>query len=131
MLLEPSLFVLSKVAWGIVRPDHSLILPLAAGSALLLSRWHRLGFALVVLAPALILGIALFPTGRWILLPVENRFPPLVELPAQVEGIVILGAGPTRVCGWRSVARRRRIPGSGCCTRNVRCDGAGHGKVSI
>src|SRR5262249_21918445 len=93
MLLEPSLFVLSKVAWGIVRPEHSLILLLAAGSALLLTRWHRLGLALVVLAPGLILSIALFPIGRWLLLPLEDRFPPLVELPAQVGGIVILGAG--------------------------------------
>jgi len=93
MLLEPSLFVLSKVAWGIVRPEHSLILLLAAGLALLLTRWHRLGLALIVLAPALMLSIALFPTGRWLLLPLEDRFPPLAELPAQVDGIVILGAG--------------------------------------
>src|SRR5215469_8291463 len=93
MLLEASLFVLSKVAWGIVRPEHSLILLLAAGLALLLTRWHRLGLALIVLAPALMLSIALFPTGRWLLLPLEDRFPPLAELPAQVDGIVILGAG--------------------------------------
>src|SRR5215470_11590727 len=93
MLLESPLYVLSKFAWAIIQPQHSLMLLLAAGLGLLLTRWHRLGLAFVVLASALISSIALFPIGRWLLLPLEDRFSPLVELPAQVDGIVILGGG--------------------------------------
>src|SRR5215467_5514468 len=99
MLLESPLYVLSKFAWSIIQPEHSLMLLLAAGLGLLLTRWHRLGLAFVVLASALISSIALLPIGRWLLLPLEDRFPPLVELPAQVDGIIILGgtvAGPAR-----------------------------------
>jgi uncharacterized SAM-binding protein YcdF (DUF218 family) len=93
MLLEPSLYILSKLAWGIIQPEHSLMLLLSAGAGLLLTRWHRLGLVFVVLASALISSVALFPTGRWLLLPLEDRFPPLVELPVQVDGIIILGGG--------------------------------------
>ena len=89
------LYLLSKAFWLIVQPRHSLILLLGLGTALLFTRWRPLGHGLAALALLLISSIAVLPVGRWFLAPLENRFPPLRQMPARVDGVIMLG-GP---CG--------------------------------
>jgi uncharacterized SAM-binding protein YcdF (DUF218 family) len=84
-------FVLSKLFWTVAQPATLLWLILLAGLARL--RWSRRrhGIGLLVIA-ALGFGILIvLPVGDWAIAPLEQRFPPPAPLPAQVEGIVLLG----------------------------------------
>lgn len=84
------MFVLSKVLWVFGQPDN-----LAAGIFVLAvpflwtgwARWAR--YPLLVLA-AMLVVVATFRVGDWLLWPLEFRFP-VPSLPAQVDGIVLLG----------------------------------------
>ena len=38
-----------------------------------------------------LLAIGLLPVGQWLLVPLENRFPPPGDLPARIDGVVMLG----------------------------------------
>jgi uncharacterized SAM-binding protein YcdF (DUF218 family) len=91
MQVTSFLYVASKVTWRIVQPENLLILLLAAGVALLFTRWNRLGFGLVALSGVLASSLAFLPVGRWLLAPLENRFPRLVDMPAHVDGVIMLG----------------------------------------
>jgi uncharacterized SAM-binding protein YcdF (DUF218 family) len=77
-------FILSKALWLAVNPGNLLLMLLGAG--LLLKRGRRLA----VLACLLMFLFSVFPLGRWLLVPLEARFPQAV-LPAEVAGVVVLG----------------------------------------
>ena len=47
----------------------------------------------IFISAFLILVVCLFPTGQWMCTFLENRFPRLTELPADAEGIIVLGSG--------------------------------------
>ena len=91
MQLTSFLYAASKVAWRIVQPGNLLILLLGVGIALLFTRWNRLGFGLMALSGGLASCVAFLPVGRWLLAPLENRFPRLVDMPAHVDGVIMLG----------------------------------------
>ena len=82
-------FVLSKILWGLVAPG-SLLFLLLCGAFL----WHRrrpvLSRRLLGLAMLLLAVPALLPVASWLALPLEQRFPP-PQLPARVDGIIVLG----------------------------------------
>lgn len=88
------IFALSKVFWAIANPGNLLILGLLGGAAGAVSPWPRLrklarGVLGVLLAA--MLAIAVLPVGDWLISPLERRFPPLRELPGQVDGVIVLG----------------------------------------
>ncbi|HLB78977.1 MAG TPA: YdcF family protein, partial [Dongiaceae bacterium] len=83
-------FALSKLLWLLVEPGNLLLLLLALG-ALLLFRRRRMGRWLVGIAAVAGIAVAVLPLGAWLLVPLEARFPPPVPLPAEVDGIVVLG----------------------------------------
>ena len=85
------LYAASKVAWRIAQPGNLLLLLLGVGIALLFTRWKRLGFGLVTLSTGLASCVAFLPVGRWLLAPLENRFPRLTDMPAHVDGVIMLG----------------------------------------
>jgi uncharacterized SAM-binding protein YcdF (DUF218 family) len=85
-------FVFSKLAWLLVQPSNLLLLLLILASAALLLGWRRLGTWLACAISAALVAITVLPIGTWLLIPLENRFPP-PALPAQIDGIVMLG-GP-------------------------------------
>jgi uncharacterized SAM-binding protein YcdF (DUF218 family) len=83
-------FVLSKIFWTVVAPGNLLVLMLAAGTLRLGGRRRRRGFRLVTTATVVLLTITLLPIGQWLAMPLESRFP-TPELPARVDGIIVLG----------------------------------------
>jgi uncharacterized SAM-binding protein YcdF (DUF218 family) len=84
-------FALSKLLWALVQPGNLLLILLVCGAVgLLAGRW-RLGTALVVPSAAGFLLSALLPVGQWLLIPLENRFPPVERVPERIDGIVVLG----------------------------------------
>jgi uncharacterized SAM-binding protein YcdF (DUF218 family) len=51
-------------------------------------RWRAVGLRLCLLSALILLVVAIFPVGEWLLAPLENRFPP-AHL-AHVDGILLL-----------------------------------------
>ena len=84
-------FALSKIGWWLLQPGNVFFLLFALGTVLLWSRWRvaarRLLVALLVFGTV----TATVPLGQWLVVPLENRFPPLRTLPKSVDGIVVLG----------------------------------------
>jgi uncharacterized SAM-binding protein YcdF (DUF218 family) len=84
-------FVLSKLLWPVAAPANFLLLVLIVSTALLFTRWRRFARGFIVAVVALLFALAVLPVGQWLIAPLENRFPRPEALPAQVDGIVILG----------------------------------------
>jgi uncharacterized SAM-binding protein YcdF (DUF218 family) len=84
-------FELSKILWFLVNPANLLLVFLTLGVLLLWTRWRRFGRWLVGFATLVFLFLAVVPVGRWGLGVLENRFPPLTNLPRRVDGIIVAG----------------------------------------
>jgi uncharacterized SAM-binding protein YcdF (DUF218 family) len=91
------LYLLGKAVWLLAQPGNLLVLVIALGALLLFTRWRGLGRLLVVLAALFALAIAVLPVGDWLLRPLEERFPPLSDLPPKVDGIIMLGGAVNTV----------------------------------
>lgn len=87
-----SFFNLSKLFWFLASPAHLLVWLLALSALLLLLGRRRLGGWLLGIDLVLWLALLMMPLGDALLMPLETRFPQ-PQLPAQVEGIIILGGG--------------------------------------
>jgi len=81
----------SKVLWVLAQPSNLLLLLVVAGALALSLRRHRLAARLLCPAALALLIIGLMPIGKWLMLPLENRFPRLAEPPDRVDGIIVLG----------------------------------------
>lgn len=111
--MEQLWFVLSKLFWSVAEPATTLLAIWLAGSVLLFTRWIRFGRALTVLSCVVTLANAMLPIGQLVLKPLEDRFPPLISLPAQVDGIIVLGGVVDDfVIGKRGVPRSLSAAGS-------------------
>lgn len=88
-LSSTAFFLLSKFTGALLTPGMLLFLALL-GALLLRRRRPRLAQALLI-GVTLVLGLLnLAPLSAWTLGPLEQRFP-VPELPAQVDGIIVLG----------------------------------------
>ena len=67
--------------------------------------WRRLGTWLVSLATLILLIVTLLPLERLYLTPLERRFP-IPELPATVDGIIVLGGGISSASSTARCVRR-------------------------
>ncbi len=89
--MDTVFFFASKLVWALISPD-SLIVILGVGAWVTLRfGWQRLSRQLLSLCGLLLLVIGCLPVGEWLISPLENRFAANVALPAQVEGIIVLG----------------------------------------
>lgn len=95
-------FALSKILWWLAAPANLLFLLLAAGVLLLWTRWRGLGRNLAGVAMLLIAAVTVLPVGSWMMQQLEDRFPAVSALPAQVDGIVVLGGA---VNPWMTAER--------------------------
>jgi uncharacterized SAM-binding protein YcdF (DUF218 family) len=84
------LFVTSKLLWSFAAPSMILLL-LAWAGLLLLQRQRRLGMICLVTSLGIFTLIAVLPIGPLMLGQLENRFPTVLKLPANVTGIIVLG----------------------------------------
>lgn len=83
-------FYLSKVLWFFADPGNALLFALLGGLILTATRWRGLGKWLIGLAVCAALVVTFVPVGKWMARSLEDRFP-VPELPAQIDGIVVLG----------------------------------------
>jgi uncharacterized SAM-binding protein YcdF (DUF218 family) len=100
------LYLASKLLWAVVAPGNLLVLLLALGAAWLVARRGRHGAGIVLASLAGFLAVAILPLGPVLLSPLENRFPVPENLPARIDGIIILGGA---IDGALSAARGQTV----------------------
>ncbi len=84
-------FILSKILWLAVNPGNLLLIVLTLSLPLLYRRKGAvLGRRLVVGVTLFLLIFAILPVGRWLIVPLEARFP-AKPAPERVDGIIVLG----------------------------------------
>lgn len=88
------MFVLSKLLWLLATPSNLLVTLAILGAILALARrprlarlGRRLGLGSLILLAICGLG----PVGTWLLLPLEDRFPPYEEDGKPLAGVIVLG----------------------------------------
>jgi uncharacterized SAM-binding protein YcdF (DUF218 family) len=91
--MESIFFWISKLAWLIIAPENLFLFLLLITWILLWRGAYRpakrlLGFVVIVL-----MVVALFPIGEWLLYPLEIRFSANPKLPEKIDGIIVL-SGP-------------------------------------
>jgi uncharacterized SAM-binding protein YcdF (DUF218 family) len=88
----PSMFYhVAKIGWFLVEPSNLLAALAAAGLALSLLRFQRLGRLLIGVSVALLLVLGLSPAANWLILPLEMRFPVPVLEGRRIDGVIVLG----------------------------------------
>lgn len=85
------LFELSKILWWFVQPSKLWLLLVTLGVLLLYTRAKNFGRGLLSFAVIVAFLTVFLPVHTWLAGPLEQRFPELTELPANVDGIVVLG----------------------------------------
>lgn len=85
-------FFLSKIFWVLVQPSNLLLLVLVI-AALMAKMRPVLARRLLSVTVMGVLLLTFVPVGQWLILPIERRFPELVDFPAHVDGIIVLGGG--------------------------------------
>ena len=83
-------WVISKVIWGIVAPETSLLILLILGTVLMWTRRNKAASLILTSSVVVIAMVSIFPFSTWILHPLENRFPIPSKLPEEVDGIIVL-----------------------------------------
>ena len=81
----------SKILWEVGNPDMLMLLILVIGTILLWLGRQKAARILLTLVTVALLTFFFLPVDKWILWPLENRFPLAVSLPVNVDGIIVLG----------------------------------------
>lgn len=86
-------FVLSKLAWLIVRPSTLVLLIGLVGLVLAWGRRRRTGMVLLTLSLGCYTAVLVLPVDQWVMMPLEDRFPAVTAPPPAdgVAGILVLG----------------------------------------
>ncbi len=88
--MESIFFWISKQAWSIIAPDNLFLFLLLLSWILLRRGAHRFAMRLFGFVVIVLMAIALFPVGEWLLYPLETRFPANPGLPEKIDGIIVL-----------------------------------------
>lgn len=83
-------FTIGKIAWLVLRPSNLLLLFAVIGLGGGRRGWAR---ALAAAGVGGLLLVTVLPVGPWLLVPLENRFPPPAVPPERVDGVIVLGGG--------------------------------------
>jgi uncharacterized SAM-binding protein YcdF (DUF218 family) len=89
--MDTLFFYLSKTVWPLLQPDALIIYVLVAILFLMQTGRHKAAKWLTAVTAVLLLVVAVFPIGDWMLYKLESRFPVNPPLPRQVDGIIVLG----------------------------------------
>lgn len=87
-------FTLSKILWALVEPLNLLVGGVVIGTCLVFLKGPRaVRTGRVILATTVIamMLVSILPFNRWLVHPLENRFPVPEGLPDEVAGIVVAG----------------------------------------
>lgn len=96
---------MSDVTWWALQPSGIAIVLLLAAWLANAAGGRRWTGAFVGLVAVAWLGVVVAPVGAWLAAPLEQRHPPPDELPATVDGIVVLGGS----VDWRASIERGQL----------------------
>jgi uncharacterized SAM-binding protein YcdF (DUF218 family) len=85
------LFYLAAIVGAFSSPSQILFVLTVAGTVLLAWRRRRWGLRLLYAGVGGFVLLAVLPVDRWMIAPLENRFPQVTSPPAHVDGIIVLG----------------------------------------
>lgn len=96
-------FISAKLFWALASPDSLILLLALLGWGFLALGRNRIARRLLSLCTLLLLCIAFLPLGQWLLAPLEARFPANIALPAEADGIIVLGGAidPQLSAAWQ------------------------------
>lgn len=86
-------YLASKPLWFLAAPSNLLLVLALAGALLGLSRWRNCGRWLLAAGLGGLLLAGLSPLGNMLMLPLEQRFPPMATNASAPFGIIVLGGG--------------------------------------
>ena len=89
--MDDLFFYGSKIIWNVISPDSLFVLLLTVTAGMFYLGYHILARRLLTFLFAAVVILSLFPVGSWMLYPLETRFKHNPELPARVDGIILLG----------------------------------------
>ncbi len=89
--MDSFFFFLSKMMWMVTAPDSLLLILLLIAWTLLWRGKYRSAKRVLGFVVGILLIVALFPVGEWVLYPLEIRFPKNPVLPQKIDGIIVLG----------------------------------------
>lgn len=89
--MDTLFFWASKIVWAFISPDSLLLILLLSATVMLFTQRHKWGRRLLAITCTALAFIAFFPVGEWLIAPLENRFPAQPDLPARIDGIIVLG----------------------------------------
>jgi uncharacterized SAM-binding protein YcdF (DUF218 family) len=84
-------YVISQLLGMVLRPSTFLLLLSLGGLVLCWVGWRSWGRRALTVGILAMAMVELLPVGGWALRPLENRFPPVADPPAHVDGIIVLG----------------------------------------
>jgi uncharacterized SAM-binding protein YcdF (DUF218 family) len=85
-------YYVSKIAWFFATPSNLLLSLILLGCALTLFRRLRaFGIGLAFIMTVVTIGLGLLPISTYLMVPLEERFPPFQDDGKPVDGIVLLG----------------------------------------
>jgi uncharacterized SAM-binding protein YcdF (DUF218 family) len=90
---EAMFFFFSKLIWFFLAPSHLAIWLTVIGAILLAVERKRIALWFVSAGAILLVGLAYYPVGVWMMQPQENRYSLPPKWPAHVDGILVLGGG--------------------------------------
>jgi uncharacterized SAM-binding protein YcdF (DUF218 family) len=88
--MESLFFWTSKLAWMMIAPDNLILCLLLIAWILLWRGAYRPATLLLGTATTVLMLVALFPVGEWLLYPLETRFASNPKLPDRIDGIIVL-----------------------------------------
>lgn len=89
--MDKLFFYSSKVVWSILSPDSLFVILLVSSLLLIHLNRKRLGMNLLRLLTFGCVFLSIFSVGEWMLYPLETRFAHNPTLPAELDGIIVLG----------------------------------------
>ncbi|WP_218048683.1 YdcF family protein [Curvivirga aplysinae] len=84
-------FYLSKIFYFLLNPINVFLILMLVSVIFAWMNWFKLARGLMTVIVTLALLITVFPIGTWGRIHLEQRFPPPAILPADVDGILVLG----------------------------------------
>lgn len=103
--MDTLFFYISKLVWLLVSPDSLIFILILVTLAFLYAGKQKIAKILLTTISGLLILIAFFPVGEWLLFPLESRFQTNPQLPDKVDGIIVLsGAEATELSHlWEQV----------------------------
>jgi len=100
--MDDLFFYASKLIWLLISPDSLFLILMVIAVVLLYTGGQRWARRLLTLLTLVLIAVAVFPIGNWLLYPLESRFKTNPTLPDNIDGIVILGGAvlPRHSAAW-------------------------------